>query len=320
MSTDAIIRFENLRCVSERDGSGGSEPYIWPALVWIDRQTLSLPDRIGFSASAPGNARRVIKSGMRAGNVAPIPGGVNTLRVRLEDDARPNFRRLLPIVALWENDETPKKALEAGFTAYMQTLRSEMIEVFRQVTTAGGPSLDSLLPAALRRVFEATVRAGGKALSGFETFEVAIGSLNLDDFVSIGSRTWNATANESFTLTLRSERDRNHYELAATATLKPVVVDRCQARVDAVRAAEAAISDLQVEIADWQAQLSGQGSDGGPLSKPDIVAEIQRLREEELPPLLEALDAANRALDQCRRGGVIAQVPEAGALSADYRM
>lgn len=161
MSTDAIIGFDSLRCISEGAGSGGSEPYIWPALVWIDRQTLSMPDRIGFSAGVLGNARQVIRSGMRAGQVAPVPAGVNTQRVRLEDGPQRNFRRLLPIVALWENDETPARVLQAGFTTYMQTLRAEMVEVFRQTLTPGGPSAESLLPAVLRRVFETTLRADG---------------------------------------------------------------------------------------------------------------------------------------------------------------
>ncbi len=315
MSTDAIIRFDSLRCISERDGSGGSEPYIWPAMVWIDRQTLSMPDRIGFSAAVLGNARLVIRSGMRAGQVAPIPVGVSTLRVRLEDGPQRNFRRLLPIVALWENDETPTTALRAGFTAYMQTLRIEMVDVFRQVLTPGGPSVESLLPAALRRVFEATARATGNALSGWETFEVAIGSLNLDDFVSIASRSWDATANETFTLTLRKDSDRNHYEIAGSATLKPVVVDRCQARVDAVRAAEAAIDGVQAEISDLQAQLSGQDTEGGALPKPALIAEIRRLRDEELPPLLQALDEANVALEECRRGRRPPTLPEFGQLA-----
>lgn len=302
MSTDAIIRFDTLRCIAERDGSGGSEPYIWPALVWIDRQTLAMPERIGFSAGVLGNARQVIRSGMRAGQVAPVPAGVNTLRVRLEDGPQRNFRRLLPIVALWENDETPTRALQAGFTTYMQTLRAEMIELFRQTLMPGGPSAESLLPVALRRVFEATARATVDSLSGWETFELAIHSLNLDDFVSIASRTWDATANENFTLTLRKDGSPDHYELACTATLKPVVVDRCQARVDQVKAAESAINDLKAKIAELQAELSGQGSDGGNLPKPAIIAEIRRLREEELPPLLQALDQANAALEECRRG------------------
>lgn len=140
------------------------------------------------------------------------------------------------------------------------------------------------------------------SLRGWETFELAIHSLNLDDFVTIASLTWDATANESFALTLRKNSDANHYELACTATLKPVVVDRCQARVDQVKAAEAANSDLNAEIAELQAELSGQGSDGGNLPKPAIIAEIRRLRDEEMPPLLQALDEANAALEVCGRG------------------
>jgi len=310
MSTDAIIRFESLRCIHESDRSGGSEPYIWPALVWVDPQTLALPERIGFTAAVLGNAREVIKSGMRPGNVAPIPAGVGTLRVRLEDGGRRTFRRLLPIVALWENDDTPTKAMKAGFVAYVQALRSEMSALFIEVLRPGGPTIESLLPAALARVLKAASRAIGDGLSGSERFQLAIGTLNLDDFIAVTAHTWNAEADENFTLILRRDADPgNHYEIDVRASLKPVVIDPCQAQVNEVRNAEAAVEGVQEEIKSLQAELRK----APPLEKPGLQAEIRRLREEELPPLLEAEDDARGALEQCRARRNIAQFPNAGS-------
>ena len=231
-----------------------------------------------------GDAREVIKSGMRPGDVAAIPPGVGTLRVRLEDSKR-TFRRLLPIVALWENDDTPSKAMKAGFVAYVAALRSEMSALFAQVLQPNGPTIESLLPDTLRRVFQTMARAIGDNLSGTDHFQLAIGTLNLDDFVALAGHTWKAEVNERFTMTFRRDEDPgNHYEIDVGATLKPVVIDPCQTLVNAVRDAESAVEGVQAEIRELQAELSGQTPGEPPLPKAALVAEIRRLREEELPP------------------------------------
>lgn len=300
MSTDAILRLETLRCLGEDDASGGSEPYLWFALVWVDAQTLATPGRIGLTAISTGSARSVVSNDMRAGQSAPVPVGASTLRVRLEDGRR-NFRRLLPVVALWENDETPGDAMRAGYRAWVEGLRRELSLAVDASLRPGGPSLDSLLPDALRRVASGLGQAIGDALSGWDRFQLAIGSLNLDDFVAMAGRAWTGQINERFVLTLRKPNAPDHYELEVSATLKPVVIDPCQVLVDQVREIEAAIEGVQTEIRGLQAQLSGGSEPGEPtLPKEAIIAEIRRLRDEELPPLVQALDDARARLEQCR--------------------
>jgi hypothetical protein len=81
----------------------------------------------------------------------------------------------------------------------------------------------------------------------------------------------------------------------------PVRIDSCQAQANAVREAQAAISGLESEIRSLQAQLRGQGEPGEPrLPKAFIIQEISRIREEELPPAEDALQAAVDALAACR--------------------
>ena len=84
MATDAIIVLERLQCVRESDGTGHSEPYIWPTLLWIDDTTLTTPELVGVTAPALGNARVVIKSDMRAGETGDISPSAGMLRVRLK--------------------------------------------------------------------------------------------------------------------------------------------------------------------------------------------------------------------------------------------
>ena len=112
MATDAIITLERLRCIRESDGTGHSEPYIWPTLLSIDDNTLATPLLVGVTAPALGNARVVIKNDMRAGQTADIPASVGVLRVRFEDGLA--IRRLILAVALWEGTKLPRPLCAPG--------------------------------------------------------------------------------------------------------------------------------------------------------------------------------------------------------------
>lgn len=127
MATDAIITLERLRCIRESDASGHSEPYIWPALLWIDDNTIATPELVGVTAPALGNARVVIKNDMSAGQTADIPTSVGMLRVRFEDGL--TIRRPILVVALWEEDETPEAAMRAGFQAFSTELRAAVAAI-----------------------------------------------------------------------------------------------------------------------------------------------------------------------------------------------
>jgi hypothetical protein len=66
MPTDVTITLNRLNCL--RESEGGSEPYIWPVLLWIDDMTVQTSDLVGVTTSLIlGNARTVLKSGMKAG-------------------------------------------------------------------------------------------------------------------------------------------------------------------------------------------------------------------------------------------------------------
>ena len=121
MALDTIIVFESLRCIREEDSSSkGAEPYIWPVLVRIDDLTVNTEFLVDIIAPALRNARVVIKSDMRAGESADIPTSVGLLRARLEDNLFET--RLILIIALWDEDETPEAAVHAGFQAFISEL------------------------------------------------------------------------------------------------------------------------------------------------------------------------------------------------------
>jgi hypothetical protein len=319
MATDAIVLLERLRCFRESDGSGHSEPYIWPVLIWIDDDTLATPELVGVTAPAVGSAREVIKSDMRAGQVADIPASVNTLRVRLDDNQ--NVRRLILAVGLWENDETPEAAMRAGYSAFVSELGRAIADNLLALNSATTdeerqPIIDEITRRVRQKV-EAAIRDN---LTSWQKVRVAVGTLNLDDFVDSDFKSFAELANQAFTLNF-ANRDVNpsdRYRIEGRLQAVRVRVDLCQAQVDRVRAAQATVNGIESEIAALQAQLRGQGGAGEPsLPKAFIIQEIRRLREEELGPAEAELQAARDALTACRnrRFPILDAVVRGGALT-----
>ena len=115
MLTDATVVLEHLHCIREKDGTPHSEPYIWPALLWVAAST-----EVGVAAPASNQARRVIKPDMRPGESADIVSSVGILTAHVEE----GFRAIILVVALWEKDETKMDAVTAGFKAFSSELRA----------------------------------------------------------------------------------------------------------------------------------------------------------------------------------------------------
>lgn len=294
MATDTIVTLERLRCIRESDGTGHSEPYIWPVLVSINTTN----GTVLTSNVALGNARIVIDHDMRAGQTVVIPNKVNTLRVRL--DQPQEFTFFLSVV-LWENDETPEKALRAGFTAYTTELRAAIIANLLALREAqGDPVKEAAVRAVIeKRVNEAVEAAIKGALTTSEKLRIKLGTLNMDDVV--GSDTENfgspgaAGQVKPFTVAFSNKSGSEVYEIDGTLTVKPVLTNPCQAQVDAVRAAQAAINNINTEIKSLQEQLRH----ASPQEKPGLNKLIKEQRAL-LPGANKTLDQAKQALQQCQ--------------------
>lgn len=299
MATDSIITLERLRCIRESDASGHSEPYIWPALLWIDDNTLSEPPDnpilVGVTAPALGNARVVIKNDMRAGQTADIPPSVGMLRVRFENGL--TIRRLILAVALWEEDETPEAAMRAGFQAFSSELRAAVADNLFALGQASEEELDAIIEIIKTRVKNRVKSAIENGLTGWQKTRVFLGTLNLDDIINSEFKNFPDphVTPSTFTLAFRAGSSDN-YEIQGNLQVRPVRVDRCQAQVDAVKAAQSAVDGVDGEIRALQAELQH----ASPAEKPFIISEIKRLREEELPIVIAALEDARRALQRCR--------------------
>ena len=302
MATDAFVRLERLRCLKLQLTEARTEPYLWPVLIQIDDSTLATTEIVAVISPSVGNARVVIKDSMAVGESAAIPTTVGILRARLEDNLV--TQRLLLVVALLEEDESPRAAVEAGFKAFRDELRAAVIANLLALRDAEGEQLQALIDLIKKRVTGRVKSAIENSLSGWQKTKVFAGILNLDDalgsdFVQFGKP---ALESKAFTLTFESTGSllgaptATKYQVDGQIQLKRVTVDRCQALVDAVNAALSTVRDIEAQIKGLQAELQN----APPAEKPFIISEIKRLREEELAAAEAALDAARRALTACR--------------------
>ena len=77
MESTVTISLNTLHCTSESH-SGGSSPYLWPAMVVVDKTTLNVGE-IGILDS---NDRKVLKRGMQPGDTVAIdPGAGGIARI-----------------------------------------------------------------------------------------------------------------------------------------------------------------------------------------------------------------------------------------------
>ena len=306
MPTDAIVLLEQLRCVKLLNTEARTEPYIWPALIRVDDNTITTPELVALSAPVVGNARVVIKDSMRAGQTASIPSSVGILRTRFEDNLM--TRRLILVVALLENDETPRDAVEAGYRAYLSELRAAIADNLFSLSAADEEETQLITKDIQERVAGRTRSAIENALSAYEKAKVFAGILDLDDPIGSAFATFGKDSLASASIRLFFEAKGkilgtidtlSQFEILGQLQVRPVTIDRCQPQVNAVNEAQAVVNGIEEEIKDLQAQLQG-GGDEPPLPKAFILAEIKRIREEELAPAVAALEAARAALHLCR--------------------
>lgn len=254
MPVDAIIRLNRVLCHAESDGTGHSEPYVWTLLIWVDDTTLATPQLVGVSA--PGNvtgSRAVIKEGMKAGERASLPSVQRAFAHRFEDDL--DRRTIGLVVAMLEWDETPADAVRAACSAFVRELPRALARFIS--THLRGPENDREEQEIADEVSPKVRAAGEDALSNWEKIRVALGTLDLDD--EIGFDSWFTTVeqgSEPEDFRLSFENDSNHYEIEGRFELRePPAPDPCQAQVDRVSRAAAAVNGLESTIRTLQAEL-----------------------------------------------------------------
>jgi len=309
MATQAIVTLESLHCTreSDRGGSSHSEPYIWPFLASVTSNSFETTP----TAAILSDSRAIIRNEMRAGQSAAIPGPGNRLSAVFQDgQANP---KLLLVVALWEADETPASAVQAGNQAFLDELRAQVSKNLAALSTATDAERKTIVEDIKKKVYDKVHAAVENKLSSWEKTRVFLGWLNLDDFMGSDFKLLPDLTPTSFTLTFLGNAGdvifQNpggvppkvvnppiQYELRGSLKVQAVTVDVCQAQVDAVNAAQAKLKGLQDMVQSLQAQLQH----ATPQQKSGIVAQIRQINEHQIPQAQKALDEARSALEACR--------------------
>jgi hypothetical protein len=297
MPIDVTFTLERITCVREQDGSGHSEPYIWPLLLKIDDTTLPTPLHVAPIAPAVEHARVVLQNGMKPGDSVAIPASVGVLRAQFQDGL--SQRALSLIVNLMEWDNTPQDAIKSGYQTFVSETSREVGE-----NILGLANPDNNVVQQLKREIAARVSAKVRAAIQAAQNWWQLLWKNQDDFLATNSltlRNFNFTS-QTFTLAFLNPETgivADNYVIEGRIVVTPVVVSHsCQAELDAVNAALAQVEAIELQIADLQAELQ---TAPGP-QKPGILAEIRRIQNEEMPAARAELEAARRALLECTGG------------------
>jgi hypothetical protein len=297
MAVDVTAVLRELRCVRQSE-EGGSEPYIWPILLWVDDTTLmNQGDEIlGVRGPALSDARVVLEQSMRAGDTAAIPFPLGTLGARLEQTSQTKY--VLLVVALLEQDETPETAMWAGCKAFSSELRSALVYHVPALITAvkqhDDAELQRMIDMIKERVTAATMSATWNALTAWQKTRVVLQTLNLDDYVAFAYYLGGAEPKD-VELKLRSDNGSDEYRVAASVEVHTPTVDLCQPQVDVVKAAQDVVDGMEGQLAAAKATYH----DASPAEKSTLLARITQL-DQELDIAMLALDEARRALQACR--------------------
>lgn len=296
--TKLELRLDRLECHLQGDASGGSEPYLWPMLIWVSDATLATSALV--RSNHPHTPRTVLGQNVQAGAVLTIPASAGTTGVQLADGEV--LRSALAVISLLENDETPRHVVAAAHASYVQELPAAIARHLLELSSDVQAVVDDAKAAVRAEVSAAVKIAGAGEMTAWEKFKVGIGSLNLDD--QVGSAFADTTTTTPIALDFvetsgsgSSARTTQDWHLSGTLTVD-TRVDRCAGLVVAANQAKVRRDGLRDRLRDLRtAWGQAHGAERAALGL-DIA---------ELEPQVQAaevdLAAAQAALASCRAGG-----------------
>lgn len=294
MPLNATITLQRLLCFRETDGSGHSEPYLWPVAISIDDESLATPELVRTSNSPLGDARIVLKNDMKAGEIAPIPFPLRWLPTQFEDGQ--TFTKLILAVALWEEDSAPLRAVQEGYRAFERELGRAIADNLLELSTAQGSDLDALVATIRVRVRDAVRSAVSQHLTSVQKVRVALGALNMDDLVGSAFLAFGELTSQLFRLGF-GNGDDEFYVLEGSLFVQEAPDLLCRAQAQSVAAALDRVKQIQHEI-EGLAQVSAAPAPHAMFDAPTL----RHLKEVELEAALRVLARARRALRLCQEG------------------
>jgi hypothetical protein len=182
MPVDAVITLQQLQCNKQGRGSKGSSAYIWPAMVVVD-----LSPFLVTVVPPSGDPRVVIQADMQAGQSAAIPNEIGVLARNLESSDLTQHRVLL-VIALWEELDTPENVVDAGYQAFDSALGPAIQANIAQLGSSNPSDVKAAVAAVKAAVNNAVTAAIENTLSAWQKFEIWSGNLQLDHLIDSSSQ------------------------------------------------------------------------------------------------------------------------------------
>ncbi len=288
------LRLTELRCITQSEGSGGSEPYLWVTYFAFGAQLL--PFQTGPMATitpAYDAFRTEFPNNMKAGQVTTIPPFLATASFDMDLEAQHKLVGCLAV--LMEEDETPDSSIILGRIAYSKEIDKQLNDLVKKRILAGdfGPVTDEEINTIRKAVKAKVEEAIGSNQTIWNIFT------NQDDNIGFTHKgfTDSEIQFQYFDFPeIVSDDSSNRFVLSGGLSIGPVPtdpVDLCATQRAAVKAKKDEINSLQTRVTLLQDQLHH----ATPQQKAAIVAEIKATNgliaqaEAELPTLQAALDS-----------------------------
>jgi hypothetical protein len=293
--TKIELRLDHLQCRVQGDASGGSEPYLWPVLMWVTDQTIGTPTPV--RANHPHTPRTVLAQNVTAGTGLAVPAAAGTVRTQL--DAGDTLRKAIAVVSLLENDDTPDHVVVAAYNRYVEALPDAVAAHLLELASDDDEVVAAATAAVRDEVSSAVHSAGADEMTWWEKVKVGVGSLNLDDEIGAEFASTTTTKDLGLTfqqsITIGSQTVLTQDWRLSGALVVDHRIDLCAAQALAVNQAKVQRDSVLAQLRALQTQFAQASA----LEKPGIKLEIDEVREI-LAGAEAAVAAAEAALAACR--------------------
>lgn len=288
------LRLTQLRCLTQSEGSGGSEPYLRVTYFAFGAQ--QLPFQTGPMATitpAYDAFRTEFPDNMKDGQVTTIPPFIASASFDVDFDAAPKPKMVGCIAVLMEEDETPNSSIILGRIAYSKEIDKQLQDLAnkRIQTSDFGPITDAEINTIKVAVQTKVTHAIASNQSIWNVFT------DQDDNLGFVYKAFTASEIQFEYFDFPEIKSgTNRFVISGGLSLGPVPsnpVDLCATQRAAVKAKKDEINSLHARTSMLQNQLQH----ATPQQKAAIVAEINETgalitqAEAQLPVLQAALNS-----------------------------
>jgi hypothetical protein len=288
MTKEVTITLQTLRCLYE--SVIPSAPYLWAAVVSVDTQNASVRVLSGI----PADDNVILQSNLESNQSVAIPPSVGVL-ARSYDDTDLSTTQLILVTALWRKHKSPSNVVTAAYEAFISSLQSAIQANLLELADTNDPTIQQTAITNVKNNVNAAVASAIKGvLSTEQETEIFLHILVLDAFIDSGYSAFTTLTPQSFVQSIgKFPWPVDHaYQIDGALTIADLP---CAQEIASVQAATAALQNLQTEVNNIEAQLSGATA-----AERAALQAALKLVEQKLPGAQTALKTAQQALAACQ--------------------